>query len=173
VNPGSRRLAVFRQGSDVISDNNTPSIGTCFFSKDQAADVVIFCELVHKACFSKPSLLALKSLFSVLSWTWAVALLSLFEQSTTVWQNKWAKFLACNGVTSVSYPMEALQWPYVNYVKLSGSESKAYMGSTSKTMCGRESTRRRKFRQKLRVRKEPALLYWARRGNFFKFCPIV
>ena len=81
-------------------------------------------------------------------WVWGKALLALYSSSPTVWRQKWASFLAAEGVDFDRYCWSCVGEKNITYVRLSQAFTRAYVGSTSDTVFGRENTRRRKYKQR-------------------------
>ncbi len=131
------------------------------------------CSLIHEASCSAPGGPGLSIIAWILYWIWGCAVLSILESSSTLWRSTWAAFLRYHSITSQTYHPFLLTHPHVTYVKLSDRRTKAYVGSTSRRMLGREATRRRKFRQRGPCHAEPAIVWWKSTKSFFEFCPIV
>ena len=101
-------------------------------------------------------------------------MLRIYENSDSLWREKWVNFFAGRGLTSDTYNIERLDAPNVVYVKLSLEQSKAYVGSAKINMVNREAYRRRAYAQRESSRRvEPAFWWWELTDSYWGFCPLV
>ena len=133
----------------------------------------MLCELINEALHKRRGKPGQSRIELLLLWVWGKAMLYFLENSTSIWRKKWSAFFKANGINSSTYSKELVDWRYVSYVKISLFYTKAYVGSSSQGMGGREASRRRKFQQRTCAGVEPAILWWREHGCFWKFCPIV
>ena len=121
---------------------------------------------------------AMLALEPIRSWAHALTILNIIHrlQVNTHRMQTWTKRLTNRGIDARSYTFEFHHHRHVVYAKISPNYKLSYIGMTSKTVQGRENSRKRKTKQisqeKL-VQAELALRWWHRTGSYDTFATIV
>ena len=132
------------------------------------------CAMVNEALHQTSGKDGQSCLERALFWVWGRCLLRIYENSESLWREKWVNFFRRRGLLSDTYCIDRLDMPNVVYVKLSLEHTKAYVGSAKHNMVHREASRRRAFSNGDKSRRvEPAFKWWELTESYWNFCPLV
>ena len=133
--------------------------------------------LLDKAIRLPPGAPGVAAAWTEIIWWRTILTLNMLECARDARSRKWAAFFKHHGVASGTYGRKEVNRGNITYVRLSVKKhtKRVYVGSSKFVIAKREGSRIRVLRQRKRCPSlvEPALRWWGKKRNYFRFVPIV